>query len=45
MGSVHKPLGNCLLCGRVACEVEGWRRCAFCKAPLTDDSIGYRWVG
>jgi hypothetical protein len=35
-------LGNCLLCGRVACEVEGWARCAACKARLTDPTQGYR---
>lgn len=44
MGAVHKPLGNCLLCGRVACEVEGWVRCAFCKAGLADPAQGYRYV-
>jgi hypothetical protein len=29
-GTVHKPLANCLYCGRVSCHKEGFDFCAFC---------------
>jgi hypothetical protein len=29
-GSLHKPLTNCLYCGRISCEREGYDYCAFC---------------
>ena len=29
-GTVHKPLTNCLYCGRIACETEGHDYCGFC---------------
>ena len=29
-GTFHKPLTNCLFCGRIACEKEGYTYCAFC---------------
>ena len=29
-GTVHKPLTNCLHCGRIACETEGHDCCGFC---------------
>ena len=29
-GTVHKPLTNCLHCGRIACENEGYGFCGFC---------------
>eukprot|EP01060_Flectonema_neradi_P004433 TRINITY_DN12861_c0_g1_i1.p1 TRINITY_DN12861_c0_g1~~TRINITY_DN12861_c0_g1_i1.p1 ORF type:complete len:690 (+),score=153.32 TRINITY_DN12861_c0_g1_i1:41-2071(+) len=30
----HKLLTNCILCGKVVCEQEGWGRCWFCGAKL-----------
>lgn len=29
-GTVHKPITNCLHCGRIACETEGYDYCGFC---------------
>jgi len=29
-GGKHKPLTNCLHCGRIACEREGYGYCGFC---------------
>ena len=29
-GSLHKPLTNCLYCGRISCAREGYDFCAFC---------------
>jgi Putative zinc finger motif, C2HC5-type len=29
-GNHHKPLANCLYCGRISCEREGYSFCAFC---------------
>ena len=29
-GSRHKPLTNCLNCGRISCELEGYDFCHFC---------------
>ena len=29
-GTVHKILTNCLVCGRIACSVEGYSYCCYC---------------
>ena len=29
-GTLHKALGNCLYCGRITCEREGYGFCPFC---------------
>ena len=29
-GTLHKPLTNCLYCGRIACQEEGYDFCPFC---------------
>ncbi|KAL7565481.1 hypothetical protein ACA910_012220 [Epithemia clementina (nom. ined.)] len=29
-GTFHKPLANCLFCGRISCEKEGYDYCPFC---------------
>ena len=29
-GTLHKPLTNCLYCGRISCETEGYDFCPFC---------------
>jgi Putative zinc finger motif, C2HC5-type len=29
-GTKHNPLTNCLYCGRISCELEGYDFCAFC---------------
>jgi len=29
-GTKHKPLTNCLYCGRISCELEGYHYCPFC---------------
>jgi hypothetical protein len=29
-GTLHKPLTNCLYCGRITCEEEGYDFCPFC---------------
>lgn len=39
----HKVLTNCLNCGKVIVEEEGWGPCLFCGNPLeTGDSMGVR---
>jgi hypothetical protein len=30
-GTVHKPLTNCLHCGRISCKKEGYGYCPFCS--------------
>ena len=35
LGTEHKPLTNCLNCGKVACEAEGYGPCTFCGAMVT----------
>mmetsp|Transcript_1478 Transcript_1478/g.9020 ORF Transcript_1478/g.9020 Transcript_1478/m.9020 type:complete len:190 (+) Transcript_1478:2856-3425(+) len=30
LATIHKPVGNCLACGRIACEEEGEGICCFC---------------
>lgn len=34
-GNKHKPLTNCLRCGRISCEVEGYDYCPFCNHLVT----------
>lgn len=29
-GTIHKPLTNCLYCGRISCSEEGYDFCPFC---------------
>jgi hypothetical protein len=43
-GNVHKPLANCLYCGRISCEREGYSYCAFC-GNLVEPASGPRYVG
>lgn len=33
-GTIHKPLTNCLYCGRIACIKEGYNFCPFCGFML-----------
>eukprot|EP00547_Thalassionema_nitzschioides_P004528 CAMPEP_0194206156 /NCGR_PEP_ID=MMETSP0156-20130528/5257_1 /TAXON_ID=33649 /ORGANISM="Thalassionema nitzschioides, Strain L26-B" /LENGTH=315 /DNA_ID=CAMNT_0038932599 /DNA_START=62 /DNA_END=1009 /DNA_ORIENTATION=- len=33
-GTVHKPLTNCLYCGRISCVKEGYDFCPFCGIML-----------
>ena len=40
-GSVHKPLTNCLYCGRISCEKEGYDYCPFCGLLVEKVSGGY----
>jgi hypothetical protein len=42
-GNVHKPLANCLYCGRISCEREGYSYCAFC-GNLVEPANGTRYV-
>lgn len=35
-GIRHRPLINCLFCGRIACELEGYNDCNFCGNPLVE---------
>lgn len=37
-GTVHKALTNCLNCGRIVCEKEGYGPCKFCGCPVTKDA-------
>jgi len=44
-GTVHKPLANCLYCGRISCEREGYDFCPFCgllvePVPTNSDKEG-----
>lgn len=39
-GSLHKPLTNCLYCGRVSCEREGYDFCPFCGMLVEQVSGG-----
>lgn len=34
-GNKHKPLTNCLNCGRISCELEGYDYCPFCNHLIT----------
>jgi hypothetical protein len=38
-GALHKPLTNCLYCGRISCEREGYDFCPFCGV-LVEQVIG-----
>ena len=35
-GNKHKPLTNCLHCGRISCEAEGFDFCPFCHNLIED---------
>ena len=37
-GNKHKPLTNCLHCGRISCEIEGFDYCHFCGYLIQDFS-------
>lgn len=37
-GNKHKPLTNCLHCGRISCDVEGYDYCHFCGYLIQDFS-------
>ena len=37
-GTKHKPLTNCLHCGRISCEAEGYDFCPFCHILIEDFS-------
>lgn len=37
-GTIHKPLANCLHCGRISCKKEGYGYCPFCSY-LVDEHI------
>lgn len=37
-GTKHKPLTNCLHCGRISCEVEGYDFCPYCHILIEDFS-------
>ena len=34
-GNHHPPLTNCLQCGRISCELEGYDYCPFCNNLIT----------
>jgi len=38
-GTLHQCLTNCLHCGRIACEKEGYGYCCFCHNLIEDPSI------
>lgn len=35
MGTIHDVIGNCLHCGKIACEQEQGGRCSFCGEAIT----------
>lgn len=39
-GTVHKPLTNCLYCGRISCADEGYDFCAFCGFLVSPSADG-----
>ena len=41
-GTVHKPLTNCLHCGRIACENEGYSYCGFCGYLIEKAAVAGR---
>jgi len=51
-GTVHKPLTNCLYCGRIACVKEGYDFCPFCglmlekveSKPPADETDKQAWL-
>jgi hypothetical protein len=38
-GSIHKALTNCLYCGRISCENEGYDYCPFCGYLVEDEKL------
>lgn len=38
-GTVHKPLTNCLNCGRISCSKEGYGYCPFCTNLIDAPSM------
>lgn len=38
-GTTHKPLINCLYCGRIACSKEGFGYCPFCSYLIEEQRI------
>ncbi|KAJ9469806.1 hypothetical protein DIPPA_27772 [Diplonema papillatum] len=34
----HKLLTNCMYCGKIVCQQEGWGRCYFCGSEVSKDS-------
>ena len=36
-GTMHKALNNCLHCGRISCEREGYDYCPFCSYMVYED--------
>jgi len=43
-GTYHKALTNCLYCGRISCEAEGYDFCAFCGYLIEDVRDGKEYV-
>jgi len=43
-GSLHRPLTNCLYCGRISCEREGYDFCPFCGMLVEQVSDGKGYV-
>jgi ribosomal protein L37E len=41
-GTTHLALSNCLRCGRISCEREGYDYCAFCGYLVEEKSIHLR---
>ena len=38
-GTLHKPLTNCLSCGRISCTLEGYDYCHFCGYLVSPPTI------
>jgi hypothetical protein len=43
-GTFHKPLTNCLYCGRISCVEEGYDYCPFCGYMVEDVRDGKEYV-
>jgi Putative zinc finger motif, C2HC5-type len=43
-GTLHKPLTNCLYCGRISCVEEGYDYCPFCGFMVEDIRDGKEYV-
>ena len=45
-GRLHKPLANCLHCGRISCKKEGYDFCPFCEYMVhpVQPPVGERYV-
>lgn len=39
-GTLHKAVTNCLNCGKIVCEKEGYGPCSFCGCPVTKEVSG-----